>query len=220
VSNRRTFPRTGLAPATSIAATSIAALALIAGCGSSAGGGSLTPSQTVTPSSSPTPTPSAPTTVPATSTAPPTAPPSTTPVEPAQFCRLSELSVTAGQGSGAAGTIYATLLFRNTGSRTCELQGYPGVAGLNAAGQQVTQAVRTPDPQGRGTAAVTLSPGTTVSAAVSGSDVPTGTATSCGTYASLLVTPPGETHSTVVTVSLPACSGLKVYPVVAGTGGM
>jgi hypothetical protein len=129
--------------------------------------------------------------------------------------------VTPGQGSGAAGTIHATLLFKNTGSRTCQLQGYPGVAGLNTAGQQVTQAVRTPGPNGsNGSLAVTLTPGATVSASVSGTDVPTGTTTACATYPSLLVTPPGETHSTVVVVSLPGCSGLKVYPVVAGTSGI
>ena len=188
-----------------------------------------TPTPTATPTTAtpttaaPTaaaPTTAAPTTAPPTVT-PPTAPPSTTPVEPAQFCRLSELTVSAGQGGGAAGTIYATILFRNTGSRTCQLQGYPGVAGLNAAGQQIAQAVRTPGSNGsNGSVAVTLAPGVTVSAAVSGSDVPVGGATACADFTSLLVTPPGETRSTVVTLQLPGCSGLKVRPVVAGTSGM
>ena len=193
----------------------------------------MTPTPTATPTTAaPTtaaPTTAAPTTAAPTTAAPttapptvtPTAPPSTTPVEPAQFCRLGELSVSAGQGGGAAGTIYGTILFRNTGSRTCELQGYPGVAGLNAAGQQIAQAVRTPGANGsNGTVAVTLAPGVTASAAVSGSDVPVGGATACADFTSLLVTPPGETRSTVVALKLPGCSGLKVRPVVVGTSGM
>jgi hypothetical protein len=93
---------------------------------------------------------------------------------------------------------------------------------LNSAGAQVTQAVRTPNPNGGGGVppAVTLAPGTTVSAAVQGSDVPVGNATSCVSYPSLLVTPPGETHSTVVTAKLPGCNGLRVFPVITGTNGI
>ncbi len=224
MSKRRISQPTGVAAA----AVSASVLALLVGCGSSSSG-SVTPAPTPTPTTAaPTtaaPTTTAPSTVPPTTApptvTPPTTPPSTTPVEPAQYCRLSELTLSAGQGGGAAGTIYGTILFRNSGSRTCELQGYPGVAGLNSSGQQIAQAVRVPGQGGgNGSQAVTLAPGATVSAAVSGTDVPVGGATACADFTSLLVTPPGETHSTVVTLKLPGCSGLKVYPVVAGTTGM
>jgi hypothetical protein len=128
--------------------------------------------------------------------------------------------VTPGQSNGAAGSITVPVLFKNLSQRTCTLQGYPGVAGLNAAGQQVTQAVRTPFTHVGPPSAISLAPGQTASAAVQGSDVPVGTATTCTSYPALLVTPPGETHSQRVAVMLPGCSGLKVGPVVAGTMGL
>jgi hypothetical protein len=100
------------------------------------------------------------------------------------------------------------------------LQGYPGVAGLNAAGQQVTQAVRTPFTHVGPPSAISLAPGQTASAPVQGSDVPVGNATTCTSYPSLLVTPPNETHSQALLATLPGCSGLKVGPVVAGSNGI
>jgi hypothetical protein len=108
------------------------------------------------------------------------------------------------------------ILFENSGGTTCKLFGYPGVAGLDSQGNQVTQAVRVPN-QPLNT--VVLSPGATASALVQGSDVPTGTATSCATYAALLVTPPNATVSVKVAASLPGCAGLRVNPVVSGSTG-
>ncbi len=112
------------------------------------------------------------------------------------------------------------ILFKNISSRTCVLQGYPGVAGLNAAGQQVTQAVRTPFTHVGAPSAISLAPGQTASAPVQGSDVPVGSATTCTSYPALLVTPPNETHSQRLAVTLPGCNGLRVGPVVAGTAGL
>ena len=193
----------------------------VAGCsssvkGSAAPSSSPTTSASASPTSSATPTPS--TTPTPTPTPTPTA--TTTPVEPAIYCRLSELTVTAGASNGAAGSITVPILFKNTGTRTCVLQGYPGVAGLNAAGQQVTQAVRTPFAHVGPPSAISLAPGQTASAPVQGSDVPVGTATTCTSYPSLLVTPPNETHSQALLATLPGCSGLKVGPVVAGSNGI
>ncbi len=193
----------------------------VAGCSSSSKK-TPAPSPTTSPSASPTPSGSpTPTATPTPSATPtPTPSPTTTPVEPAIYCRLSELSVTPGQSNGAAGSITVPVLFKNISQRTCSLQGYPGVAGLNAAGQQVTQAVRTPFTHVGPPSAISLAPGQTASAPVQGSDVPVGTATTCVSYPKLLVTPPGETHSQQVVVTLPGCNGLRVGPVVAGTMGI
>lgn len=139
------------------------------------------------------------------------------PPEPSNLCRLSELAVSAGQGQGAAGTVGIPILFRNAGGRRCQLFGYPGVAGLDTTGRQAVQAARART--GPAPSVITLSPGQVASALVSGTDVPTGNATSCPTY-TLLVTPPGETHSTRLAASLPGCSGLTVHPVVSGTMGI
>jgi hypothetical protein len=191
-----------------------------AGCSSSSAGPSTPPSSTPASTSAPASTTAPPATPTPPTSATPTPAATTPPVEPAILCRLSELSVTAGQSSGGAGQIVVPVLFRNVSSRTCLLQGYPGVAGLNAAGQQAAQAVRTPFGQSGVPAPVTLAPGKVASAPVQGTDVPSGNATTCPQYASLLVTPPGETRSQRVQASLPGCGGLRVGPVVSGTTGI
>jgi hypothetical protein len=43
-------------------------------------------------------------------------------------CHTSELEVTDGGGDGAAGSVYHTLNFRNSGDRTCTVAGFPGVS--------------------------------------------------------------------------------------------
>lgn len=141
-------------------------------------------------------------------------------------CKTGQLSVTAGMSSGAAGTIGQVLLFQNVSSTLCLLHAFPGVAGLDVNGNQLTQASRilsngTPF---TGSAAslptIQLAPGQTASSLVEGSDVPTGNATSCVSYPALLVTPPNALQSVHVTATLPGCSGLRVTPIVAGTAGM
>ncbi len=126
--------------------------------------------------------------------------------------------------SGAAGTIGQVLLFQNTSSATCLLHGFPGVAGLDNAGNQIVQASRVVNnaPFTGSTSSlptVTLAPGSTASALVLASDVPEGAATSCVTYAALLVTPPNALQSVRVNASMPGCNGLRVGPVYTGTTG-
>jgi hypothetical protein len=98
------------------------------------------------------------------------------------------------------------------------------VAGLDAAGNQIAQASREVNQVPfTGSAAslptVQLAPGNTASALVLSSDVPTGSSTSCVTYAGLLVTPPNSLQSVRVNASLPGCAGLRVGPVYPGTTG-
>jgi hypothetical protein len=128
--------------------------------------------------------------------------------------------------SAAAGHQGVVLLFVNHGPTSCVLFGYPGVAGVNSSGAQVVQAQRTLTGMMGGLAPgvatlprVTLAPGQTASAVVEGTDVPSGTETSCPTYPSLLVTAPNTKVSVSVVQSLPGCSGLQVHPVVPGTSG-
>ena len=133
--------------------------------------------------------------------------------------------MTAGQSNGAAGTIGQVILFKNTSTTSCQLHAFPGVAGLDSSGNQLVQASRVVNlaPFTGSTASlptVTLAPGDTASALVYGSDVPTGTATSCVTYAALLVTPPNAFQSVRVAATMPGCSGLRVGPVYSGTTGM
>jgi hypothetical protein len=114
-------------------------------------------------------------------------------------------------------------LFENSSTSTCVLHGFPGVAGLDNAGNQIAQASREVNqmPFNGSTASlptVPLAPGSTASALVLATDVPQGTAP-CPTYAGLLVTPPNALQSVRLASTLPACSGLRTGPVYSGTSG-
>lgn len=176
------------------------------------------------PSSAPASTP--PTTTTTTAAAPvgTTVPATVTHGVPA--CTGSQIKVTPGQWGGATGHIGGAVLFRNTSRSTCSLYGYPGVAGLDSAGRQEVQATRVPrgfigglpTPTSHPTTVV-LAPGAVASAVIEGVDVPSGNATSCPSYPSILVTPPGTRSSTHLALAVPGCGGIQVHPVVPGTSG-
>jgi hypothetical protein len=140
-------------------------------------------------------------------------------------CTGEQLLVTPGESTAGLGHIGVVLLFENRGTVPCELFGYPGVAGLDGDGEQLTQAARSPFGYLGGLSAgenwpeVAIAPGRFASAVLEGTDVPLGTATTCPTYTGLLVTPPNTTQSTRLNLSMPGCSGLQIHPVVPGTSG-
>jgi hypothetical protein len=75
------------------------------------------------PSASDTPSASAPQPEPATGEAPP----------PQQAggpgeCKAADLSLSLGQGDAAAGTAYRPVIFSNHSSKTCTMQGFPGIS--------------------------------------------------------------------------------------------
>ena len=100
--------------------------------------------------------------------------------------------------------------------------GYPGVAGLDAAGHQVAQAQRTPHgflqgglPPGQtAPPVIDLAPGQTASASIESIN---GNG-DCPSHVALLVTPPGETHAVRVDIHIYPCM-LEVHPVVPGPNG-
>lgn len=164
------------------------------------------------------------------STSPSTTKPTSTSTQsstgpPTPPCAFNQVAVTSGPGSGATGHISAVVIFRNSSTTACFLRGYPGVAGLDSSGQQVTQAVRTLNgfmggvPNGSTTPTVVLATGQSASSTVEGTDVPTGSETSCRQFPALLVTPPNTRQSVSVKASLPGCSPIQVHPVVPGTSG-
>ncbi len=188
-----------------------------------AGCSSGTPTSAPTTSTAPSASTSAPSTVP-----PSTAPPSTTTTTGAQTsaCADGQIMVSAGTSGAGLGHEGQVLLFTNVSSSPCTLTGYPGVAGLDAQGAQVVQAVRTPMGYLGGLLTgsttpptVVLAPAAVASALAEGTDNPTNGATSCPTYPSLLVTAPDLTVSVRVAAGLPGCSPIEVHPVVPGTTG-
>ena len=80
--------------------------------------------------------------------------------------------------------------FTNTGPAPCRIQGYPGVAALNAAGKQILQAARAP---GGRIPLVILAPGQVASAEITGN---TASCTQPAPLLGLLVTAPDQRTST------------------------
>jgi Protein of unknown function (DUF4232) len=106
--------------------------------------------------------------------------------------------------------VYRVVTFTNKGSASCQFGGYPGVAALDASGQQIMQAARM-------TAAgklITLAPGAVASAMVSGNTASCAKPTVVG---GLLVTAPNQRTSTTLSSPGSVClSSLQVQPVVPG----
>jgi hypothetical protein len=162
----------------------------------------------------------------ATSTTTSTTTTSTTAAQSSARCQFTELAISTGQPGAGLGHEGFPILFRNAGTSACTLQGYPGVAALEATGTQAQQAQRTPqgylggmDTGSTTPPLVTLAPGQSASALVEGTDMPSGGATSCPTYPAVDVTPPTSTHTVRITSSLPGCSQIQVHPVLPGTTG-
>jgi uncharacterized protein YceK len=140
-------------------------------------------------------------------------------------CTTTQLKVTVTHTGALGGQAGAYLRFTNDGAATCQMNGWPAVVALTAAGQATTLKhaqstmygawhVPTPLP------VVKLQPGASAYAVVASDDEPAGTATSCpAPYVRLRVSPPGG--STGVTVSawlpgartyLPACTAVNGEP--------
>jgi hypothetical protein len=141
-------------------------------------------------------------------------------------CGNGQVTVSARSGGAGLGHVAEVLVFTNKSDMTCSLMGYPGVAALTTQGVQAQQAQRELNGYLGGLEnsttlpLVVLASGQTASALVEGTDNPVNGASSCPSYPALLVTPPGFTVSTKVSVGgFPGCSNLEVHPVVPGTSG-
>ncbi len=79
-------------------------------------------------------------------------------------CKVADLKLSLGGGDAAAGTLYRDLRFTNKGTRTCKIQGFPGVSYVAGEdGHQVGPAAFRVGSKG---AAISLKPGMTVVAPV------------------------------------------------------
>ncbi|WP_084477170.1 DUF4232 domain-containing protein [Actinokineospora enzanensis] len=79
----------------------------------------------------------------------------------AEDCKSGELKLSIRDGDAAAGTVYRKLVFTNTGTRTCVIQGFPGVSYVAGDdGHQVGPAAYRVGTKG---APVSLAPGVSAS---------------------------------------------------------
>ncbi|WP_305094474.1 DUF4232 domain-containing protein [Prescottella sp. R16] len=138
-------------------------------------------------------------------------------------CGTDELRVDLGQVQGAAGSSILPLVFTNTGSRTCMLDGFPGVS-YTQGGPDGTQvgaaAVRDGDSHG----AVSLTPDATATAQVRAVNVANYPADTCAPtpVTGLRVYPPNTTDPMFVPYATTGCSatgaGITQLSVQAVTG--
>ncbi|WP_151483940.1 DUF4232 domain-containing protein [Streptomyces albicerus] len=148
--------RTRLLPAGAV----VAGVLLAGACGDEGvAGGPTTPR---TSASSRPPTAGAP----GTPSAPPAddgvTPPASSSAAPTR-CTRDQLGLSLGRISPGAGNRYAPLVFTNTGSSPCSLQGYPGVTLLDSSGHRIGEPAKR---QGPDSPSVTLKPGSSAHASL------------------------------------------------------
>lgn len=137
-------------------------------------------------------------------------------------CSGSQLHVTTAGTGAAAGHLGMVLLFANTGSASCTLDGYPGAALSGSGGSTLLNAQRTVSGYlggAQGVSVVTVAAGASASALLEWSDVPAGNGCPGAGATALLVTPPNTTATTSLAPINEVCSGFQIHPVVSGTTG-
>ena len=202
------FAKSGYRPAIAIAvAAAGASIIALTGCGSHAAAvGSSSAAATPGVSSSAS-----------SATSGSTGPASETTATRTPECSVSELRISytdnAQIRNGALDGMSKTdnvVTFTNVGRSTCVIQGYPGVAALNAQGVQVQQAVRS----GTAVHPVTLRPGATASSLIAAN---TASCTSPVAVPGLLVTAPDQYTSVRLGSAGDMClHSLTVNPAVPG----
>ena len=154
------------------------------------------------------------TSTPSTSTTTSTSMPSTSTTLASGACNGPALTLTTSLGSGAAGTIEFPIVFTNTSSLPCTLGGWPTLRylGANAQPLALTSLLASTGFSVSGanhppTLVVTLGVGAQARVELKYSDVPTGTAQSCPSVTSVLVTVPGSSP-VELPVTMTPCGGV------------
>ncbi|MGA0567850.1 DUF4232 domain-containing protein [Rathayibacter sp. KR2-224] len=128
-------------------------------------------------------------------------------------CSVSDLSVTLGSMSGAAGSTYVPILFKNSSSKACELHGFPGVSFVGKGNGTQLGAPADWD-QSKPIVQNTLQPGSTVAANVRIAQAGNYDPGECQPLAAdgFRVYPPHSTQSVFVqTQNLTACQNAQVH---------
>ena len=179
-------------------------LLLLAGC---SGGGETAPAPVQPATSTPT-TASAPTSKPGAAQPTRTEVPSGDGASAGpQRCTTGELSASLGGGDAGAGSVFRALIFTNTGSRTCELRGFPGVSYV--AGDDGHQVGPAAEMSGERGAQVPITPGGTAVAQLRLVNVLNYEEAVCRPtpVRGLRVYPPGDTASLFVPMEGTGCAG-------------
>lgn len=158
------------------------------------------------------------------------APAPVTPAPPAQDpspagvprCTTAELAAALGAADAGAGSVYRPIVFTNTGTRTCELRGFPGVSYV--AGEDGHQVGGAAIMSGERSGEVVIPVGHTAVAPLQLVNVDNYDAAACSPtpVRGLRIYPPGDTASLFVPMEGTGCAGtppgaqLSVRTVAAG----
>jgi len=130
-------------------------------------------------------------------------------------CQASQLQGSINDSQGGAGQRYNVLVLRNTGPKSCELRGFPGVSLLNPQGVQFGDPAGREGPEG---AAVIIEPNGSASALLH--TTAPGIGPSCDApSAQIKVFPPDNTQFLTISHAYTACGGFNVTTLVPGTAG-
>ncbi|WP_285478013.1 DUF4232 domain-containing protein [Amycolatopsis sp. NBRC 101858] len=198
--------RTKLSRLLPVIAASAGVLALSA-CGS---GGTTNAASSSTPSTTASPTSTTATT--AESSPSSSTPAPSTPVQPAGngLCKAGDVTLSLGQGDAGAGSVYRPLLIKNSSSKACEIQGFPGVSYV--AGNDGHQVGKDAFREGTKGNAVKLDPGQTAVADIQFVNVRNFDSGTCQPTAvkGLRIYLPQETASNFVPTDGTACASTKI----------
>jgi hypothetical protein len=191
------------------AATVVACALVLAACGDVS---TSDPASTGSTPTSPAATPA------------PSSPAPTTPPAGADACTTAQLQVRLTNTGALGGQAGGYLRFTNDSSTTCQMEGWPAVVALTAAGKATTLkhaqstmygAWHVPAPL----PVMKLQPGDSAYAVVAADDQPAGAASCPAPYVRLRVSPPGSTGTVVVSAwlpgagtDLPACAAVNGSP--------
>ena len=199
--------RTKLSRLLPVVAASAGVLALSA-CG---GGGTTNAASSSTPSATASPTSPRPATTAASS--PSSSTPATSPAaQPADngLCKAGDVTLSLGQGDAGAGSVYRPLLIKNSSSKPCEIQGFPGVSYV--AGNDGHQVGKDAFREGTKGNAVKLNPGQTAVADIQFVNVQNFDPGTCQPTAvkGLRIYLPQETASNFVPSTGTGCASTKI----------
>lgn len=195
-------------------------LALVAALLAGALAGCATPASGAQTGATSSPTTSSTATSSVTATATATAAPAPTATHTASTttCQPNQLTLTIHSSQGAAGHIGQQAQFTNHSNSACTLYGFPGAQMLDAQHNPMTTHALWETSaymfSNQFKQTVHLAPGGSAYFAVTWSDVPSGSATSCPVSAYLAVTPPNDFSVLTVADQIGACDGnLEISPV-------
>ncbi|MEX1218064.1 MAG: DUF4232 domain-containing protein [Acidimicrobiales bacterium] len=141
--------------------------------------------------------------------------PATTSTLSSTHCSTAQLRGSLGETQSGAGQRYTALILTNTGTKACDLRGFPGVSLLDASAKEIGQPASREGSEGP---LVSIAPGQSASASLHTSAAGLG-ATCEPTATQIKVYPPDNTASLSIQAAYSACGGFRVTTLIPGSTG-